>query len=100
MAISLLPIIVTSFKYVCLLYFIVWIVKLGPPNYGEERLYSYLITSSMNLKSWFVLVRDIGEFQDIHDIGVKEWLKDKNFSDPYTVNQPRECVYPEVMEEP
>ena len=75
------------------------IVKLGPPIYGEDRLYSYIVVaSSPNQKPWFVFVRNIDEFQEQYEIEMKQWLKNNSFSDPFTINQPRECVYAEVTE--
>ena len=78
-------------------HFIAWIVKLGPQNYGDDNLYSYLIgAGAPSLQPLIVLVRDLHEFHSNHDTAVKNWLQANNFSDPVPCNQRRECIFAEV----
>ena len=85
----------------CILIFIisqltvVWIVKLGPPNYGDDKLYSYIIILVPGKQLYFVRARNLGEFKDNYDNGVKQWLKENGFSDPVATPQPENCVYEE-----
>ena len=77
-----------------MLYSVAWIVFKGPPNYGEDTLYSYLImTGTVGLKPWVVVARDLEVFNKTYDEEVKKWLSEKGFSDPASINHPPNCVY-------
>ena len=71
-----------------------WIVKLGPQEYGEDKLYSYFInTGALGLKPYVVVARDLKDFKTKYDNGITNWLKTKGFPNPVPIEQPEGCVY-------
>lgn len=74
-----------------------WVVKLGPPSFGEQGLYQYSIVTD-NLKfTLFVLARDVDTFRSQYDEEVKSWLAENGFTYPWNkpiaTVQDKDCLY-------
>lgn len=74
-----------------------WVVKLGPPSFGEQGLYQYSIVTD-NLKfTLFVLTRDVDTFRSQYDEEVKSWLAENGFTYPWNkpiaTVQDKDCLY-------
>ena len=60
-----------------------WVVKLGPPSFGEQGLYQYSVVTDNFLATLFVLARDVDTFRSQYDEEVKSWLADNGFTYPW-----------------
>ncbi|PFX27674.1 temperature-induced lipocalin-1-like [Stylophora pistillata] len=74
-----------------------WVVKLGPPTFGEEGLYQYsVVTDSMQIML-FVLTRDVETFRNQYDEEVKSFLAENGFTHfynkPVVTLQDKKCLY-------
>ena len=68
-------------------------MKLGPPEFGEDKLYSYFIAAAPALQPYIVAVRDLGDFKLKYDNGVRNWLDAKGFTERVSAKQPEQCVF-------
>jgi len=74
-----------------------WVVKLGPPSFGEQGLYQYSVVTDNFQATLFVLARDVDTFRSQYDAEVKSWLAENGFTYPWNkpiaTVQDDECLY-------
>ncbi|XP_058946426.1 uncharacterized protein [Pocillopora verrucosa] len=74
-----------------------WVVKLGPPTFGEKGLYQYSVVTDSKQIMLFVLTRDVEIFKSQYDEEVRSFLKENGFTHfynkPVATLQDKKCLY-------
>ena len=75
-----------------------WVVKLGPPSFGNKGLYQYSIVTDPLKIGLYVLARDVDNFKSQYDKEVTSWLAENGFkhfyNKPVPTVQNKRCLYP------
>ena len=74
-----------------------WVVKLGPPSFGDNGLYQYSVVTDNLQATLFVLARDVDTFKKQFDEEVTSWLAANGFTHfwnkPVPTVQNKNCLY-------
>merc|ERR1711976_453568 len=77
-----------------------WVLRLGPPTYGEEGQYEWSIVSGPDRSVLFILARDVESFERNYQAELLQWLEDNGFTGFWTAPVPipyhgPRCLYRE-----
>ena len=74
-----------------------WVVKLGPPTFGDHGMYQYSVVTDNLQATLFVLARDVDTFRSQFDEEVTSWLAENGFTHfwnkPVPTVQNTKCLY-------